>query len=64
MLRKHVQILKSYLSKKIPDIDVGFYLSRRSNFVHMGLDVPLYSLKNYSHLIKEMHNFLSKDLNS
>lgn len=62
MLRKRVQKLKSYLSKKFPGIDVGFYLSRRSGFVHMGLDVSLYSLKNYSHFTKEIYSFLSKDL--
>ena len=46
MIKKRVQLLKSYLSKKFPEIGVGFYLSRRSKFVHMGLDIPLYLIKN------------------
>ena len=56
--------MKSYLSKKFPETDVDFYLSRRSNYIHMGLDFPLYSIKNYSSFIKEINNFLSKDLDS
>ena len=30
----------------------------------MGLDLPLYSLKNYSDFVKEIHKFLSRDLDS
>ena len=62
MLRKRVQLLKSYLSKKFPEIDINFYLSHRSNYIHMGLDFPLHSIKNYSSFIEEINNFLSKDL--
>ena len=32
--------------------------------MHMGLDLPLYSLKNYSDFVKEIHQFLSRDLDS
>ena len=39
MLRKCVLLLKNRLAKKFPDIKVGFYLSWRSNFVHIGVDV-------------------------
>ena len=60
MLRKQVQLLKSYLSKNFLEIDVDFYLSRRSNYIHMGLDFPLYSIKNYFSFIKEINNFLQK----
>ena len=63
-LRKLVQILKAYLSKICPDIDVEFYLSCRSNFVHVGLDFPLCSLKNHLEFVKEIHEFLSKGLDS
>ena len=65
MLRKRVLLLKSHLSKKFPDINVGFYLSRRSNFVHVGLDVQLYSIKNYPpDFTEEINKFLAKDLSS
>ena len=64
MLRKRVLLLKNHLSTKFPDGNVGFYWNRRSNFMHMVLDVPLYSLKNYSDFVKEIHKFLSRDLDS
>ena len=64
MLRKCVSLLKNHLSTKFPDVNVGFYLIHRSNFVHLGLDVPLYSLKNYSDFVKEIHKFHSRYLDS
>ena len=64
MMKKRVQLLKNHLLKNFSKVNVGFYLSRRSNFVHMGLDVPLYSIDNYQDFIDEINNFLSKDLGS
>ena len=61
MLGKRVLLLKSHLSTKFPNVNVGFYLTHRSNFVHMGLDVLLYSIKNF---IEEINKFLAKDLGS
>ena len=64
MLIKRVLLSKSHLSTKFPDVKVGFYLRRRSNFIHMGLNVPLYSFKNYLDFVKEIHKFLEKELDS
>ena len=64
-LKKRVQLLKAHLTKKIPEVTcVGFYLSRRSNYVHMGLDIPLNSGKNYPDFIGVINKFLAKDLDS
>ena len=43
--------------KKFPELNdgVGFYLSRKSKFVHIGLDSPLYSMKNYPDLIEKIN---------
>ena len=59
MMRKRVQLLKSHLCKKF---DAGFYLSQRSNFIHMDLDVLLFSIKNYHDFIDESNKVLSKEL--
>ena len=48
--------------KAFPEVDAGFYLNCRSNFIHMGLDVPLFSIKNYPDFIDEINKFLSKEL--
>ena len=62
-MKKRDQLLKSYLVKKFPELNdgVGFYLTRRSKFVHMGLDSPLYSIKNYPDLIEEINKFLAME---
>ena len=62
-MKRIVQLLKSYLVKKFPELNdcVGFYLSRRSKFVHMGLDLPLYSIKNYPDLTEEIYKFLAME---
>ena len=62
-MKRIVQLLKSYFVKKFPELNdgVGFYLSRRSKFVHMGLDLPLYSIKNYPDLIEEIYKFLAME---
>ena len=62
MIKKRFQPLKSQLSKTFMEDDVGFYLSRRSNFLHMSLDVPLFSVKNYPEFIDEISKFLSKEI--
>ena len=62
MIKKRSQPLKSQLSKTFMEDDVGFYLSRRSNFLHMSLDVPLFSIKNYPEFIDEINKFLSKEI--
>ena len=61
-MKKRLQLLKRYLSKKFPEVDVDYYLSHRSNFVHMGWDIPLFSVKTYPDFIDEINKFLSKVL--
>ena len=57
-MKKRAQLLKSYVLKKFPEVDVGFYLSCRSKFVHMGLDIMLYSIKNYPDFIDKINSLL------
>ena len=62
-LKKIVQLLKCHMAKKFPQVTgIGFYLSHRSNYVHMGLDMLLYSIKNYLDFIEEIIKFLAKNL--
>ena len=44
--------LKQCVKKDYPNTEFEFYLSRRSKFVHMGLDVPLISINKYHELIQ------------
>ena len=44
IIRKRLHILEMILKEKFPNIKVGFCLSRRKSFLHMGLDQSLTSL--------------------
>ena len=44
-------ILDNVLKKDHPDVDLGFYVLRRSKFVYMGSDVPLSKIKNIKEIL-------------
>lgn len=47
-LKAFIATLKSCLSKEYPGFEVDVYISRKSEYVHMGLDIALQKI--------EMHN--------
>ena len=47
-------ILKNCLKKDYPDVKVEFYVSRRSKFVHMGLDIPINKIARSDELVKDI----------
>ena len=49
--------LDKVLKKDHADLKFEFYLSRRSKFVHMGLDVPLISIENHQEIIKFIEKY-------
>ena len=63
-IRKRLHILKMTLKEKFPDITVGFYLSKRSKYLHMGLEQSLSSIENYKNFKEEIYKFLSVKLDS
>ena len=48
--------LSEIVKKDYPDINFEFYVSRRSKFVHMGLDMPLISIAGHRKIL----NFIEK----
>ena len=51
------------MAQKLTEVTgTGSYLRRRSNYVYMGLDMGLYSIKNYTDFIEEINKFLAKNL--
>ena len=61
-----LQASQSNSATSAADFDENLFLllSRRSNYIHMGLNIPLYSIKNYPDFIEEINKFLAKDLES
>ena len=49
-------ILKNCLKKDYPNVEAEFYLSRRSKFVHMGLDMPINKITHYEEFIRNIEN--------
>ena len=51
------------MAQKLTEVTgTGSYLRCRSNYVYMGLDMGLYSIKNYPDFIEEINKFLAKNL--
>ena len=63
-IRKRLHILKMILKEKFPDITVGFYLSKRSKYLHMGLEQSPSSIENYKDFKEEIYKSLSVKLDS
>ena len=40
-------LLNGELKKDFPELDFGFYVSRRNRYVHMGSDVALHRIPDY-----------------
>ena len=46
--------LNGQLKKDYPDLEFGFYLSRRSRYAHMGSDTPLIRIPNHQEIIEKI----------
>ena len=62
IIRKMKNILVMILKEKFLDVKIGFYLSKRKGFLHVGLDKSLTSLECYEELTEEIYKFFSVGL--
>ena len=63
-IKKQILKLEKVINRKFPDLKSGFYISRRNDFVHMGLDQLLFCLTNYANIISEINFFFKENLNN
>ena len=58
------RMLEHHLNNKFPELKASLYVSKRKETIHMGLDVPLFSLVKHDQIIEEIKNFrmLSYDI--
>ena len=54
--------LEKHFKQKFPELDAGFYISKRNMCVHMGLNKAIFSYSNYKAIIDEYKNFLEEHL--
>ena len=55
-MRTFLIILDNALKKDYPNVELGFYVSRRSRYVHMGWDVPLNRIRDIDDILKKIEN--------
>ena len=56
--------IKYAIKRQFPELKVGFYISRRYDFEHMGLDQSLFCLTNYANRIAEINFFFKENLDN
>ena len=61
-MKKMILQLEKYFKQKFPELDAGFYISKRNMCVHMGLNKAIFSYSNYKAIIDEYKNFLEEHL--
>ena len=62
LINKHVRILEKHMNSLFPNLKLNFYVSKRSKYVHMGLDLPLFSIKDHDRIINEIKEFMFDEL--
>ena len=61
-IKKHVRLLEQHLLKLFAAAKTKFYVSRRSNYVHMGIDRPLIVLVDHEKIVSEIQDFMHEQL--
>ena len=59
-MKAFLHFLKKLLNDKYPHIDFGFYFSRRTQSVHIGLNFSLLILHEYEQIFLILSNFVLK----
>ena len=55
-------LLSERMKEKFPEVKMDFYVSRRKNYVHMGLESPLFLYTQNQQITDELWSFMSDEL--
>ena len=61
-IKKTILKLEKEMKEKLPELNAGFYVSKRNNCVHMGLDNSIFSYPNYANIIAQINKFFKENL--
>ena len=61
-IKKTILKLEKEKKEKLPELNAGFYVSKRNNCVHMGLDNSIFSYPNYANIIAQINKFFKENL--
>ena len=62
LMKKYVRILEKHMSSLYPNLNIHFYVSRKQKYVHMGLDQPLFTLRDSDKTIAQIRDFTYDEL--
>ena len=56
-VRYFSRLFQNYLNNKFPELKASFYVSKKNENIHMGLDIALFLLLKHDQVIEEIKNF-------
>ena len=62
LMKKYVRILEKHMNSLYRNLNIRFYISRKQKYVHMGVDQPLFTLKDNDKIIAEIRDFTYDEL--
>ena len=61
-IKKTILQLEKVIKPKFPELNVGFYVSRRNMCVHMELENSIFSYSNYANMIVQINKSFEEKL--
>ena len=56
-IAQFTKLLKKHINSKFPELQAEFYVSKRKQYIHMGIDRPLFVFFNNDQIMDELKNF-------
>ena len=56
-IAQFTKLLKKHINSKFPELQVEFYVRKRKQYIHMGIDRPLFVFFNNDQIMDELKNF-------
>ena len=61
-VKKIIRKLEDFIKKKYSHYNAKFYANRRNTYIHLGLDVSLFSFDDYKFFLNDIDKFLNQEL--
>ena len=61
-VKKIIRKLEDFIKKKYSHCNAKFYANRRNTYIHLGLDVSLFSFDDYKFFLNDIDKFLNQEL--
>ena len=58
-IARFTNLLSEHMKEKFPEVKMDFYVSKRKNYVYMGLDSPLFLYTRNQQITDELWSFMS-----